>query len=112
MVNRTRIFFDFVSTVIKYVVHVREAIIALLLLIALGGFVFSKVEETQLSDGLYFAFITALSIGYGDIHPATPLGKVVSVGIGLVGMLFVGITVAITTRALADTTKRYMENRS
>jgi voltage-gated potassium channel len=56
---------------------------------------------------VYFAFITALSIGYGDIHPETSLGKIVSVGIGLIGMLFVGCTVAVANRALRDTAERF-----
>jgi len=37
------------------------------------------------------------------------LGRVVSVGIGLVGMVFVGLSVAIATRALADTVKKLEE---
>jgi hypothetical protein len=31
---------------------------------------------------------------------------VVSVGIGMIGMIFVGLTVAVATRALADATKK------
>ena len=60
---------------------------------------------SRMCEAVYFAFITGLSIGYGDITPDTALGRLISVLIGLVGMLFVGITVAIATRALADVVK-------
>ena len=68
----------------------------------------SKIEGIKLGDAMYFAFITALSVGYGDIHPETSSGKLVSVSIGLVGMFFVGVTVAIANRSLAETSKRHL----
>jgi voltage-gated potassium channel len=70
------------------------------------------LEGIKLIDGIYFAFITALSVGYGDISPKTTIGKLLSVGIALMGVLFVGITVAIATRALADTLKRHLETKT
>ena len=103
MINRFRLFREFIQTLARYALHVRELIVSLVLLILLGGFAISKLEEIKLGDAIYFALITAFSIGYGDITPQTTLGKIVSVAIGMVGMLFVGITVAIATRALADT---------
>ena len=109
MSKRARLFLDFVATFARYALHIREVIISLLLLIVLGGLVMSKIEGLKFVDSLYFAFITALSVGYGDIHPTTTVGKLLSVGIGLIGMLFVGITVAIANRALADTAKRYLK---
>jgi hypothetical protein len=80
-------------------------------LVVLGGCAISTVEGIKLGEPVYFAFITALSVGYGDITP-TKIGKLLSVGIGLVGMLFVGVTVAIATRALAVTAKRYLERNN
>jgi voltage-gated potassium channel len=78
-------------------------------MIVAGGFVISKLEDLRLIDGVYFAFITALSVGYGDIHPTTTIGKILCVGIALVGMLFVGLTVAIANRALADTARQHLK---
>ncbi|WP_417744887.1 potassium channel family protein [Rosistilla oblonga] len=106
---RLTLFLDFVGTFIRYTLRLREVIMSLLVLIVSGGFIISKVEEIELGDAVYFAFITALTIGYGDIAPTTPVGKIVSIGIGLVGMIFVGISVAIANRALADTAKKRYE---
>ena len=57
----------------------------------LAAITISRVENLEIGDGIYFAFITGLSIGYGDITPVTAWGRVVSVFIGLIGMIFVGV---------------------
>lgn len=106
--HRLRMFNDFISTFVSYAMQIREVFMTLISLIVFAGFVISKTESIKLVDGIYFAFITALSVGYGDITPNTTLGKIVSVCIGLMGILFVGITAAVANRALADTTKRYL----
>ena len=81
----------------------------MILLIALGGVAISKLEGIPLSDASYFAFITGLTIGYGDIVPETTWGRVVSVAIGFIGLLFSGLTLAIANQALKDTAKKYRE---
>ena len=106
MWKRRDLFFEFVQTLFRYTLRIREVMFSLLGLIVSGGFAISRLEDIRLGDAIYFAFITGLSIGYGDITPKTAAGQVVSVAIGFVGMLFVGLTVAIATRALADTTKQ------
>ena len=112
MFQRFALFTEFIRVFVHYALHVRELIASLLLLILIGAFVFSRIEGISFFDAAYFAFITALSIGYGEIHPTTGLGKITSVAIGLIGMLFVGLTVAVATRALADTAKRRDETVS
>lgn len=82
--------------------RVHEILVGLLLLLVLGGVTIAKVEGLALGRAMYFAFITGLSIGYGDITPQTTWGRVISVAIGLIGMMFVGLTVAVATRSLAD----------
>jgi hypothetical protein len=96
-------FKEFISRLVYYASSIGEVIGLLLLLIVLGGCAIAWLEGVKLGDSIYFAFITGLSIGYGDITPKTELGRVVSVAIGLIGMLFVGCTVAVATRALRDT---------
>lgn len=109
IVKRFRITMDFLRCLAKYVLYVREVLFVLLLLVAAGAIIISFAEGFAMGDALYFAFITALSIGYGDFHPATTIGKITSVGIGLVGMYFVGLSVAILTRALAESAKNQLE---
>ena len=100
-------FIEFIRTFVRYASHVRETIAVLMLLLVLGGFAIAAVEGIKLGDAIYFAFITGLSIGYGDIAPKTGLGRVVSVAIGFIGMLFVGMTVAVATRALREPARHF-----
>ncbi len=107
MDKRWAAFNAFASRFVHYAWGIREVIGILLLLIILGGCAIAKLEGVKLGDAVYFAFITGLSIGYGDIAPKTDLGRVVSVAIGLIGMLFVGCAVAVATRALRDTAEHF-----
>ena len=105
MHHRIIAFNDFVGHFFRYAWFVREVLVGLAVLLSLGAVAISYLENIPLGEAFYFAFITGLSIGYGDITPKTGLGRLVSVGIGMTGMIFTGMTVAVATRALADATR-------
>ena len=48
----------------------------------LGAMTFSLVEAKSFSDGLWWATVTALTIGYGDLTPVTATGRVIGVLFG------------------------------
>ncbi len=63
---------------------------SLLVLLVFGTFLFQVLEGWSALDAFYFTGITMATIGYGDIVPHTPSGKIatvlfafVSVGIAL-----------------------------
>jgi hypothetical protein len=43
------------------------------------------------ADGLYWALITAASIGYGDITPQTDVGRLIAAILGVMGVITVGV---------------------
>lgn len=102
MHKRIHAFRSFLGLFFRYALYVREVLFGLLAMLALGGVMFSYLENIPLDQAIYFAFITGLSIGYGDVVPQTGWGCVVAVGIGMIGMIFIGITAAVATRALAE----------
>lgn len=102
-------FFVFLRYFIQIAVQVWHVLITLLVLTILGGFLFSRVEGIGFFDSLYWAFVTGLTIGYGDITPHTAIGKVLSLFIGLGGIIFTGMIVAISVRALAEAFKHQHE---
>lgn len=45
----------------------------------------------NIGDGIWWAIITFATVGYGDIYPVTPLGKLLGCIICLVGVAMVAI---------------------
>jgi len=68
-------------------------------LIMLLGLIVGRRESWGRFDSIYWAFITATTVGYGDIRPIEPLSRALSILIALVGMTFTGILVALAIYA-------------
>jgi len=100
---------EFLRAWIRYTSYVQEVIVTLLAILLLGSVLIWRYENISFGNAIYFTCITGLSVGYGDVTPETVMGKIVSVCIGIVGVLFVGLSVAIAARALTDTAKRHHE---
>ncbi len=47
-----------------------------------GAVSFAVLEQKSLADGLWWATVTSLTIGYGDLTPATPAGRIVGILFG------------------------------
>ena len=64
--------------------------------IILLGQIVCSIEKWGKFDGLYWSFITATTVGYGDIRPLKKVSKALSVAIALVGIMLTGIIIAVT----------------
>ena len=64
----------------------------------LGAFV-SVLQGWPFGDALYFTFVTAFTIGYGDLVPKGFLARLIAMIIGLTGVLLTGLIVAVGVRA-------------
>ena len=82
--------------------HVRVVILVLIALIMAGAAAVTLVEKMPFADTLYFAFVTGLTIGYGDIVLQSPFGRLVAILIGLIGILFTGLLVAVLVHAVRE----------
>ena len=61
---------------------------------------------------MYLAFITSLTIGYGDLTPQTGWSKLVAIGIGFLGIIVTGLAVAASLRALEMTSEQQTNGKS
>ena len=103
MAHHKNVFYIFVRHFISYVWLLRHIMLSLLALVMLDAILIALVEGISIVNSMYFSFITAFTIGYGDITPTTIIGKVLAIIIGLIGIIFTGLVVAISTRALVTT---------
>ncbi|HEU4924601.1 MAG TPA: potassium channel family protein, partial [Burkholderiales bacterium] len=78
----------------------------LLVVMVLLGMVIAWREGWHLGDGLYFAFVSGLTIGYGDLVPKHPMSRMLAIAIGGTGILLTGLVAAVAVRALERATKR------
>ena len=72
----------------------------LLGLIVALGLVVGFIEGWLIQDSLYFAFVSGLTIGYGDLAPKTLVTRTLAVFIGICGVLFTALVAAIAVKAL------------
>ena len=70
------------------------------------GLLVTWLERWSLGDGLYFTFITGLTIGYGDLVPRQPLTRFLAILIGLFGVVLTGLIAAVAVHALQTTVSR------
>ena len=82
--------------------RLRTVILMLLALLVAGAVAVTLVEKMPFADTLYFAFVTGLTIGYGDIVANTPFGRLVALLIGFIGILFTGLMVAVLVYAVRE----------
>lgn len=57
-------------------------------------------------DAMWWAIVTLGTVGYGDVVPITPLGKLVTVFAIVVGFAMIALPVAIVSRAFTDEVRR------
>jgi voltage-gated potassium channel len=89
-----------------------------LLLVSLGvllacgmGFWWLEPTTPDLPSGLWLAFTTAATVGYGDLVPTTPASRIFAVFVVLLGYgVFSLVTAAIATRWV-ETEERRMERK-
>lgn len=58
---------------------------------------------TSIPTGMYWAVVTMATVGFGDIAPATPLGRFVTSILILIGYSIIAVPTGIYTAELAGT---------
>ena len=86
---------------------IRSVLLLQLAFLLLGAFVLTLVEPLEFGESLYFTFVTALTIGYGDIAPTTALGRITCLLIGVVGLINIGLIVGAATYAVGKAAKQH-----
>jgi voltage-gated potassium channel len=80
--------------------------LAVLTLVVILGSVMYLVEGpangfTSIPEGIYWGIVTITTVGYGDISPVTPLGRLVASVVMLIGYAIIAVPTGILTTEMA-----------
>jgi voltage-gated potassium channel len=70
------------------------------LIVVIGGVAIRALDREEYSsiwEGMWWALQTVTTVGYGDVTPTNPVGKLVGVAVMLQGVAFVVIVTAAVT---------------
>ncbi|MEM7026899.1 MAG: potassium channel family protein [Pseudomonadota bacterium] len=100
---------DFINIFLFSVTLVAPLLMFFCLIIFILGQIVGRIEHWTRFNSFYWSFITAFTVGYGDIRPVTKISKVISIIIALIGIMFTGIIVAMTVAAATAAFDRNVE---
>ena len=73
---------------------------ALLVLMVGLGLVVGIIEGWSVHESVYFTFVSGMTIGYGDFAPKSFLARMLTIGIGVCGVLLTALLAAVAVKAL------------
>ena len=87
------------------------SLVLCLLILGMGGLGFWMLEPRAhtFSDGLWLAFTTAATVGYGDIVPSTHASRAFSVVVVLLGLAVLSLVTASVAAMFVETEERQIE---
>lgn len=91
--------------------RLRTILIGLIFVVILFGYIFYITEPTvkSIGDGFYWALVTVTTVGYGDIVPTTPSGKLIASILILLGL---GLIATITAIVSAKFVQNYVDHHT
>ncbi len=88
-----------------------SSVVLALTILGLGGLGFWWIDPgvESLSQGLWLAFTTAATVGYGDVVPSTPASRVFAVLVVLVGLAVLSLVTASVAAMFVESEERAIE---
>lgn len=81
------------------------------LLLVGGMVVYHFVEGWSWLDAAYFCVVTAATVGYGDIHPVTPYGRLFTILYIILGVALLGIFIQLAGKTAYESLQENVQRR-
>ncbi len=91
---------DFARAHATLLLELSGVLAALAVVILIGGLLLARFDRLPMRDALYFAFITAMTVGFGDLAPRSGMARLVTIVLAFIGLLLFGILVAVSVHAI------------
>jgi voltage-gated potassium channel len=87
------------------------SLVLALLIMVLGGWGFWMIDPRihSLTDGIWLAFTTAATVGYGDLVPSTPGSRMFAVVVVLLGLAVLSLVTASLAALFVQQEERAIE---
>jgi voltage-gated potassium channel len=90
------------SRILKRLPALEVCAVAILVLTAVGTAGFHYIEHWSWFDSFYMVVITFSTIGYGEVHPLSHLGRAFNIGLIIAGVAVVFLMIGALTQALLE----------
>ncbi|MBT8396335.1 MAG: ion transporter [Gemmatimonadetes bacterium] len=88
----------------------------LTIVVVVGSMMFliegSESGFTSIPRGVYWAIVTLTTVGYGDIHPVTPVGQLLASLVMIMGYGIIAVPTGIVTVELANQARQRLSKRT
>jgi voltage-gated potassium channel len=91
---------DFVAAHINLMGELSGVLVISIVVIVAAAFVIARFDRIPLGEAMYLAFITAFTVGFGDLTPRSSGARVACVVLAFLGLILVGVLVAVAVHAL------------
>ncbi len=98
----------FVKLFFAVLAMISPILLTLAAVIVVLGLIAGHREGWRPAESLYWAAITAFTVGYGDIRPRKPMPRFLAVAIAWTGIMFTGVIVAVTVASTQEAVKQHV----
>lgn len=75
--------------------------------LAAGLLLWLEPDFTSYGDSLWYSFVTATIVGYGDLLVTTTFGRIISIVLAIYGILFLGSLSGLVVSYYTEVSKHY-----
>src|SRR5215510_8193765 len=85
-----------------YQARLKSAILLVIAIFSVGVGGYMLIEGWDFLDSLYMTVITLATIGYGEVNPLSPKGRIFTIGLILSGLGIMGYGLSITASFIVE----------